>query len=922
MKKSWPLASEYSNMLQNPQVAFRDPELKNCIIERDNNNQPRARAGAFANVYKGTTAGGADFAIRVFTSSSEARHNRYSLINSYLQTIQNRWLVGINYLEEGIRVVTSGGVGWFPLMTMEWVPGDIMFDWVRDQCHRRDTQALRNAADQWVQLVGDLRGSKIAHGDLQHGNVMITPAGELKLVDYDCMCVPQLVGEVNEEIGVVPYQHPERDENTKLSIDLDNFSALYILVALRAFAADPGLWQIYNEPPGKELYDKLLFREEDFKQASQSPVFRDLQRSPDQDVVRWARDLFGLIRVSMAKVPPLEHFVNDVESVKELLDRRAWDDAVDMAQRGNIANADPAVVTKLRQAQQRVDCRKRLEKAVKSGDEEAMVKAYNPKLLDDYPEAQKAVAIARGAAKVIPVLRQLNQLKMAGQIRQYVSTWDKYQITLAGRRSGKVIQKDVEAWRKKNDLADQIRAGLDRPDIDAPALTSAWQALAKLGGHPEVNKRKTEIEKLLQRDQALQRFLDVPVKATPPNDRALKQAWNEQLFAGWNSAETERPRLKAAMERLVALDKFETLVNQSTVAITLAVEKGIYEFGNALPADYHNQAERVNLAHRRLYALQTLEQAAKQKPPSEQLLAQAWKELQTLDAADLVPRQAQARLNQASETAPLLEQLQRISLQLPPNELDRQLLAVWNEELLSKSVEAAPWRTAWDQARQRKPLLKQIETAIQGNDDEAIARCSQSALLKGWPFPSHEKDRISKAIDAIEGIKHLVSALENGDQARFVELFDIRHVQKYPGEFSQFRERLVAWIDASILDRELLGLRQPIMGNAVRPMPGGTTFQVRWTWPSPRYTTKCLLKICPSQPGVDTSPDDVRAHQTFSLDREMYEKAGGYRRVVAKPNWLNSYAVVWAMIDLGFEKRYSQPLVLGRLGPRSVAPAR
>ncbi|MDA1015287.1 MAG: hypothetical protein O3A00_12655 [Planctomycetota bacterium] len=922
MKKSWPLASEYSNMLQNPQVAFRDPDLKNCVIERDNNNQPRARAGAFANVYKGTTAGGADFAIRVFTSSSEARHNRYSLINSYLQTIQNRWLVGINYLEEGIRVVTSGGVAWFPLMTMEWVPGDIMFDWVRTQCHGGNAPGLRNAADQWVQLVGDLRKSKIAHGDLQHGNVMITPNGELKLVDYDCMCVPELVGAVNEEIGVVPYQHPERDANTKLSIDLDNFSSLYILVALRAFAADPGLWQQYNEPPGKELYDKLLFREEDFQNAGQSRVFRELQRSPDPDVVRWTRDLFGLVRVSMAKVPPLEHFVNDTESVKELLDRGAWDAAVEMAQRGNIANAAPAVVARLRQAQQRVDCRERLEAAVKSGDEEAMLKAYDPKLLDDYPEAQQAVGTARGAAKVIPILRQLKQLKAAGQSRQYVATWDKYQTALAGRRSGKAIQKDVEAWRKKNKLADRIQAGLGRPDVDAPALTAAWQALAKLGGHPDVNDRRTEIEKLLHRDQALQRFRDIPNNVTPKHDRALKQAWNETLFAGWKSAEAERPRLKAALERLAALNKFEALVKQAAAAVTLVSEKGVYDLGNALSADYHNQGDRVILAHRRLYALQTLEQAAKQKPPSEQLLAQAWKELQALDASDLVNAQVQARLNQASDIAPLLEQLQRISLRLPPNELDRQLLAVWDDTKLSKCVEASAWRVAWDEARQRKPLLKQLETAIQNNDDELIARCCQSALFKGWPFSSYETDRISKAIDAIEGIKHLVEALRSGDRPKFVELFDIRHVQKYPREFADFRDSLVQWIDTEILDRELLGLRPPIMGNAVRPMPGGTTFQVRWTWPSPRYTTKCLLKICPSQPGAETSPDDVRAHQTFSLDREMYEKAGGYRRVVAKPNWLNSYAVVWAMIDLGFAKLYSQPLVLGRLGPRSVASAR
>lgn len=916
--KSWPLASEYSNMLQNPQVAFRDPELKSCAIELDQNSQPRARAGAFANVYKGTTSGGADFAIRVFTSSSEARHNKYHLINSYLQTIQCRWLVGINYLQEGIRVVTAGGVNWYPLMTMEWVPGDIMFDWVRAQCQSRNVQALRSAADQWIDLVNDLRGSQLAHGDLQHGNVMITPQGELKLVDYDCMCVPKLVGEVNEEIGVVPYQHPERDENTRLSLDIDNFSALYILVALRGFAADPGLWQVYNEPPNKELYDKLMFREEDFQNASQSRVFQDLQKSPDKDVQRWARDLFGLVRVPMADVPPLGHFVNDTEGVKALLQQGAWDDAVKMAQGGNISNAPPDVAAQLQQAQQRIQCRQQLEAAVKSGDEEAMLKAYNPSLLDDYPAAQKAVQIAKGAAKVIPALRQIRQLKAGGQMREYVAAWDKQSSLLNGRRSGKAIQKDVESWRKRNHLADVINQTLRTPNADANGLANAWKELAKFGGHPDVNARRQEVEALVQRAQLLQQLLKIPAVASPQNDRARRQAWNEKHFAGWKPAEAERANVIAGAERIAALDKFSKLITQSTVQVTVDGEKAIYELGHKLPEDYHGQMERVNLAHRRLYALQTLEQAAKQKPPSEQLLAQGWRDLQSLDAANLVSPQVQERLNKAQKVAPKLEQLKKISLQLPPNELDRQLLAVWDDALLAKNPDAAPWRPAWETARDRQPLLKKLEAGIQANDDEAIAMCVRSPLLKEWSFSAYESDRIAKAVDAIEGVKQLIEALKNDDRDRFVELFDIRHVQKSPQQFSQFADRLAEWLRSSVLDGASLGLRPPVMGHAVRPIPGGKSFQVRWSWPAPKYTTKCLLKICPSQPQPDSDPESVRAHQTFSLDRESYEKAGGYRRIVTKPNWMNSYAVVWAMIDLGFTKLYSQPVVLGRLGAQTV----
>ena len=52
---------------QNPRVAFRDPQLQQCSILKNTQNQPRPWAGAFAVVYKGLSASGrAPFAVRVF----------------------------------------------------------------------------------------------------------------------------------------------------------------------------------------------------------------------------------------------------------------------------------------------------------------------------------------------------------------------------------------------------------------------------------------------------------------------------------------------------------------------------------------------------------------------------------------------------------------------------------------------------------------------------------------------------------------------------------------------------------------------------------------------------------------------------------------------------------------------------------------
>ena len=145
---------------------------------------------------------------------------------------------------------------------MEWVQGETLFNGCGPAALEGNREAIAAVADRWLEAVQELSDNSVAHGDLQHANVMVTPPGELKLVDYDGMCVPPLVGRRNLEVGVEPYQHPDRGAGTLLSLDLDNFSALVIYVALRALAIQPGLWVKYVEQVG---YDKLLFRREDFQ---------------------------------------------------------------------------------------------------------------------------------------------------------------------------------------------------------------------------------------------------------------------------------------------------------------------------------------------------------------------------------------------------------------------------------------------------------------------------------------------------------------------------------------------------------------------------------------------------------------------------------------------------------------------------------
>ena len=156
-----------------------------AAIEKDQRNQPRPWAGAFAVVYKALSPDDRrPFAVRVFTSESPERRERYELVAAYAKDHKPRCLVEFEYRDQSIR--SAGDGKWYPVILMEWVQGETMFNWVRDRCREGNADAIGFVADRWVDAVKELADAAIAHGDLQHGNVMVTPrqrdqAGRLRL---------------------------------------------------------------------------------------------------------------------------------------------------------------------------------------------------------------------------------------------------------------------------------------------------------------------------------------------------------------------------------------------------------------------------------------------------------------------------------------------------------------------------------------------------------------------------------------------------------------------------------------------------------------------------------------------------------------------------------------------------------------------
>jgi hypothetical protein len=917
----WPNPSDFSRILQTPQVAFRAAELKACQIEKNALGQPRPRAGNFATVYRGMLPDGDSIAVRVFNLGRDERRERYEAISQYLNGRTLACLVNFEYIESGIRSPSDGK--FYPLITMQWVQGDTIFGWLARQAQRRDAAAILSAADQWVDLVDQLRRAHIAHGDLQHGNIMVDEAGRLRLVDYDCMCVPELVGRTNLEIGVDPYQHPQRDSNTSLSLDLDNFSALMILTALRALAAAPDLWRKYVDEPG---YDKLLFRADDFLDPHNSELYTDLMDSPDELVGELTAALFDAYRGTIERVPSLDEILDPFEKVEQLLAGQEWDVALQLIQRKGIEHdVPPRLQGAIREAVDRVDSRKALEAAIEAGNEIDIQQLYLPGLLDDYPAAQEAVQIARRAGEAIPALKRLRSVHKQKQWEEFVRTWDDYRSLLMGRKSAQRFEQEAEQWRRRNTTLARLQALLGSANIndiemaDVPAISAAWRQLTRLGGHPKADALESQVHQLVRREKwrrAVQRIAEQPTEA---DDRNLIALWDEKLLADWTSAEPWRDRYQQARGRLDVLTQLRRAMDTAPRQPSIDGERAIVESVDSLPADYpHRFSQRVHLSQQRLAAAEPLQEALDSGGPEKQIVS-LWQLLTDVKGETMAAADCPARVELARRRLPVLSQLAKIKADLPAAQLDELLLETWDHDVMHGCRDAADWQPRFEAARDRRALIGQLEEALDAQDDRRIGHLVTDPLLHEYPLRSTWAGPIRLAQERTQAAAQLIAAMDEGRPESFVELFDVALLAQFAEDLVEYEPQIEDWVADEIRPCERVGLSHAFHSPLVKI--DRRSYRLRWSWPPSRLSDRCIVTITRGQPGSDADPTQLTVDARIELTRDQWNAAGGSHVLEVDPAWGGDYVAAWAVIELGFATIYSEPLLLGEL-PQTRASKR
>ena len=294
-----PQGADYLRSVQNPNLAFADSDLKFSNAEKTPQGLPKPYSGGFTTTFRLIGSNSA-WAVRCFTRPLDDLQSRYQAITDFVTQNRSSYFVPTRYVPQGILV--NGA--WYPVIKMDWVAGEPLNRHIEANITNRDVPS--RMAVTFRRLVGDLAACGIAHGDLQHGNILVHN-GALRVIDYDGMYLPSISRYGSNNSGHPNYQHPGRN-GSHFSTGMDNFSAIVIYTALLALSKEPSLWQKYNND------ENILFRQRDFIDPDKSLLLRDLH-SLANPLPEYAERISALCRCDVTDIPPLEDFLSGSQPI-------------------------------------------------------------------------------------------------------------------------------------------------------------------------------------------------------------------------------------------------------------------------------------------------------------------------------------------------------------------------------------------------------------------------------------------------------------------------------------------------------------------------------------------------------------------------------------------------------------------------------
>lgn len=256
---NYPSRTDIVTAMRNPNVSFKSSEIiGGSVIQKG--SRIIQYSGGYTTVFPFHKKTGNKVAVRLWIADIGDARKRSLEISNYLENLNNTYFAGFKYIDDAVLV--NGTL--HPIVLMDWVDGQTLKEYINSNI--TNASKILGLAEKFKEMTTYFHKENIAHGDLQHGNILVKKDGSLVAIDYDSMFIEPLKGMTDTIKGLPGYQHPARHSNQCVNPRLDYFSELVIYLSLLIYADTPKLWDDYYET------EDLLFSKDDFLNPSNSKL--------------------------------------------------------------------------------------------------------------------------------------------------------------------------------------------------------------------------------------------------------------------------------------------------------------------------------------------------------------------------------------------------------------------------------------------------------------------------------------------------------------------------------------------------------------------------------------------------------------------------------------------------------------------------
>ena len=188
-------------------------------------------------------AGNASVTFRVRHNGEQKILKCYTRTNPHLAAIYGNEF----HLRELCIVDIVGRKVWIDCLLTPYIKGVTLDEAL---CSAKSGEELKALASAFDAFARQLLTMERAHGDLKPENLIVTPSGKIKAIDWDAAFLPSFAGEPAPEIGTAAYQHPLRSVDI-FDKHIDDYSIAFLSVFLHFAAIDNATlehFRRYHEP--------------------------------------------------------------------------------------------------------------------------------------------------------------------------------------------------------------------------------------------------------------------------------------------------------------------------------------------------------------------------------------------------------------------------------------------------------------------------------------------------------------------------------------------------------------------------------------------------------------------------------------------------------------------------------------------------